>query len=124
MDKESATEKKSEDEAIEEQIVSAQPTAELNFNSNKNKTLIVGLIILIIIGAAYYLLAINPGILSVFNAKPSQESVVPSPTVTETVISDPQIDKDIQALNNKLSNLDTDFNFIDNGLSDKTLITE
>ncbi|MDD2823100.1 MAG: hypothetical protein PHQ59_03380 [Candidatus Daviesbacteria bacterium] len=133
MDQETAPKQSVKEESgvdvIEEQVVAAQPKVELQPVSNKKKIVLISLIILVFLSISIYFFVINPGgsILNMFFNKKNTSSIQPTPTplVTNTVdVSDPQIDKDIQALNIKVTSLDTDFSNIDDGLNDNPVDNE
>lgn len=97
-------------------------------SSSKKPLIIIFIIILLLgIGAFYYFMVRqenNPA----NNIKPTNQVAQPvvtafsSPTPTVNLdSSDTQLDKDIQAINDKVNNLATDVNNVQSGLNDKTL---
>ncbi len=115
------------------QVPAPQPTVTPPSSpDNKPVVFIVIIIMLIFLGAFYYFLVsrernqfrVTPGGSSQNN---SQTQVTVSPTLTPTVTvmnsSDTQLDRDIQAINDKVSGLATDVNNVDQGLNDKPIDT-
>jgi hypothetical protein len=116
-------------ENIEEQVISAQPKVELQPASNKKQIIIISIVVFLLLGTGLYFIVLNPGanVLNMFFSKNSikNNQPIPTPVADNTVdVSDPQIDKDIQALNNKITSLDTDFSNIDYGLNDASVDLE
>lgn len=97
--------------------------------SSSKKPFIIILIItlLLAIGAFYFFMIKQEN--STTNTKPvsqiPQPVVTASPSSTPSVVnldsSDTQLDKDIQAINDKANNLATDVNNVNTGLNDKPI---
>lgn len=113
----------------QQQPVSPQPAVPQPVETSSKKPFIIILIIilLLVIGAFYFFMIKQKN--GTTNIKPisqiPQPVVISSPSATPSVInldsSDTQLDKDIQAINDKANNLATDVNNVNTGLNDKPI---
>lgn len=114
----------------QQQPVSPQPAApQITDSSSSKKPLIIIFIIIVLLGiGAFYFFMIKQEN-STTNTKPVSQIPQPvateSPGATPSVVnldsSDTQLDKDIQAINDKANNLATDVNNVNTGLNDKPI---
>lgn len=96
-------------------------------SSKKPFIIILIIILLLAIGAFYFFMIKQEN--STTNTKPvsqvQQPVITASPSAIPSVVnldsSDTQLDKDIQAINNKANNLATDVNNVNTGLNDKPI---
>jgi hypothetical protein len=120
-------------DTIPPQPVGQPQGAVIEEKSSNKKPLIIILILtlLIITGLAFYYFQVmnkkNSDEVASNNATqinpdPVVTSVLtPTPTILNYDDSDPQLDKDIQAINNKMNNLTTDLNNVNSSLNDQPI---